>query len=152
MPAKRLPPTNAVFRTDDGTVEVVAAPTNTFFDLLADIRARPCLYLGRKSLLVFRSWLEGYRFGSSRPGLPPLPDESEFDGFDAFVCDKYRWHDVGGWASKIAYYHRDDALALDEFFNLVDEFRMANQAELRKTKATRPRKRTEPNVTADGRS
>jgi hypothetical protein len=81
------------------------------------------VYIGRKSLQVFSAWLEGYRFARTQAGLPPLPDKGEFDGFDAFVCAKYRWHDVGGWAAKIAYFYRDDTVALDQFFVLLDEYR-----------------------------
>lgn len=124
MPEDRQPPADAEYRKED--INVLPMP-KTFFELLAVIRERPALCLGRKSLQAFRAWLHGYTFARLQAGLPPLPDDGEFDGFHAFVCDKYRWHDVGGWAAKIAYYYRDDDRALDEFFKLVDEYRSAKQ-------------------------
>ncbi len=97
----------------------------SFYELLDAIRRRPPMYLGRKSLHDLHMWLAGYRMGRMLAGLAPSDEEREFDAFDAFVQDKYDWHDVGGWAAKIAYYHREDASALDEFFKLLDEFREA---------------------------
>lgn len=93
------------------------------FEILGAIRHKPGMYLGRPSLLALRYWLVGYKMGRTHAGAMPFPDETEFDGFDGFVCDKYRWHDSGGWAAKIAYHYRDDATAFEEFFKLLDEYR-----------------------------
>jgi hypothetical protein len=120
MPEDRQAPVGAVYRAED--VKIRPMP-DTVFGLLDAIRERPGVYIGRKSLRDFYAWLGGYRCARIQAGLPPLADEAEFGGFDAFVCDKYRWYDVGGWAAKIAYYHRDDAEGLDQFFVLLDEFR-----------------------------
>ncbi|QDU24346.1 hypothetical protein [Urbifossiella limnaea] len=124
MPEERQPPADAVYRVED--INVLPIP-DTFFGLLAAVRERPGMYIGRKSLRDFYAWLGGLRFARMQAKLPPLPGEDEFDGFDAFVCDKYRWHDVGGWAAKIAYYYRDDADALDQFYVLLDEYRASRQ-------------------------
>jgi hypothetical protein len=103
-------------------IQVLPMPV-TFFELLASIRQRPGMYIGRQSLQGLEAWLMGYHFARLQAELPPLPDEAEFDGFDEFVCDRYHWHDVGGWAAHIAYHHRDDHNAFHEFFQLLDEFR-----------------------------
>lgn len=95
----------------------------SFYELLDAVRRRPAMYLGRKSLHDLYVWLAGYGIGRMQAGLAPSDEEREFGEFDAFVQDKYDWHDVGGWAAKIAYYHREDASALDEFYKLLDEFR-----------------------------
>lgn len=118
-------PDDPVYRAED--INVRSMP-DTFFGLLDAIRERPGMYIGRKSLRDFNAWLNGYTYARLEAGSAPLPDEAQFEGFDAFVCDKYDWHDVGGWAAKIAYYHRDDANALDEFFRLVDEYRAGRPA------------------------
>jgi hypothetical protein len=120
MSEEERAPDDLVYPTDN--IEVLGVP-ETFYGLLEAIRHRPGTYLGRKSLRDFYAWLGGCRFGRMQCGLPPLQDEVEFEQFDFFVCEKYRWHDTGGWAAKIAYYHRDDAEALDEFFRLLGEFR-----------------------------
>ncbi|HEX4608613.1 MAG TPA: hypothetical protein VH092_10455 [Urbifossiella sp.] len=125
MPEERQPPADAVYRAED--IKVLPVP-DTFFGLLAAVRDRPGMYIGRKSLRDFYAWLGGLQFARMQAKLPPLPGEDEFDGFDAFVCDKYRWHDVGGWAAKIAYYYHDGAGALDQFFALLDEYRAGRQS------------------------
>lgn len=95
----------------------------SFYELLDAIRRCPAMYLGRSSLHDLFIWLVGYSMGRMEAGIVPSDEEREFEEFDAFVQEKYDWHDVGGWAAKIAYYHREDASALDEFFKLLDEFR-----------------------------
>jgi hypothetical protein len=104
-------------------VQVLGKMPETFYGLLDAIREWPVMFLGRKSLQVFDSWLLGYRYAKREIQRALSADEEEFRDFDDFVCQKYRWHDSGGWAAKIAYHHRDDAAALDAFFKLLDEFR-----------------------------
>lgn len=119
MLEERQTPTDGMYQASD--IKRVPLP-DTFFGLLEAIRKRPAMYIGRQSFQDFTVWLDGYCFARMHAGVP-LPDEGEFDGFNAFVSDKYRWHDSGGWAAKIAYFYRDDAIALDQFFKLLDEFR-----------------------------
>ena len=95
------------------------------FEVLDAIREKPGMYLGHQSLMALRYWIAGFHSGRTSTGAAQLPDETEFAGFDSFVCEKYRWHDSGGWAAKIAYHHRNDAEAFDEFFKLLDEYRAA---------------------------
>ena len=104
----------------------------SFYELLDEIRRRPTLYFGRKSLRDFYAFLNGYHCGRSFAGATPSVEEEEFGQFDLFVQRKYRWYDCGGWAAKIAYYHWDDAAALDEFFKLLDEFREAQRRRKRR--------------------
>ena len=93
------------------------------------IRKKPAMYLGRKSLHDFNSWLDGFSYALK------IIDDNEFKidvdlvSFDKFVQEKYDWHDVGGWLYKIKYRYRDEADAFDEFFRLYDEFQLMNNKE-----------------------
>ena len=100
-------------------------PRLTIDDSLDQVRRRPAMYLGRKSLRDLASWLHGYRHALFAHGLLADGMEDWFHSFDEFVQDRYDWHDVGGWAGKIAYRYWDDDAAFDEFFRLLDEFRAA---------------------------
>jgi len=98
--------------------ETTKQPISKLSELLAAIRRRPGLYMGHASLDRLDAFLAGFSLGR--------PEKFDWDidlqAFDKFVCDRYDWHDVGGWAGKIAYHHRNQAEALDEFFKLLDEF------------------------------
>ncbi|GAA3583388.1 hypothetical protein GCM10022198_03260 [Klugiella xanthotipulae] len=97
---------------------------SSFYELLGSIRRRPEAYLGNRSLHDLRVWLDGYRYARAQMGVN-TPEEEEFTHFDTFVQNKYSWHDTSGFEAKIAYYHRDPSRAFDEFFTLLDEFRIA---------------------------
>lgn len=94
--------------------------------LLESIRQWPAMYLGRKSVHDLHIWLQGLQTGLALSG--DFENDVDFSAFDQFVQDKYNWHDVGGWAGKIAYHRRDEAIALDRFFELYDEFRDQQQS------------------------
>ena len=100
-----------------------------FYELLESVRARPAMYFGVKSFRDFHSWLAGYQYARFEAGTPPTEEEKEFAGFDDFIQERFEWHDVGGWAGKIAYYNRHDSNALDEFFKLLDEFKENRRTE-----------------------
>ncbi len=103
------------------------------YELLESVRKRPAMYLGNKSLTKFDLWLSGYQRGKADAGMAPSVGEEEFydrdGGFDAFVQDKYDWHDVGGWSAKILYYNRSEESAFDEFFKLLAKFRELKRKE-----------------------
>jgi hypothetical protein len=134
MPPDPAPASASEYHPEDA--RLIELPRD-FYGLLEAIRRRPALYLGHRSLVAFRSWLDGYHYAKSEAGVGRSAEEEEFADFDSFVCRKYRWHDVGGWAAKIAYYHRDDGTALDKFFELLDEFR-AGRTGRRKGRGKRP--------------
>jgi hypothetical protein len=125
MPTSASDPSDHEY--DPANVHVEPMPTS-FYGLLNAIRNRPSLYLGRKSLKDLHSWLGGYGYARFQSGRECTADEQEFADFDEFVCRKYDWFDVGGWSAKIAYYNRDDAMAFDEFFKLLDQFRESKKA------------------------
>ena len=106
-----------------------------FYGLLEAIRERPAMYLGIESLDRLDMWLQGYKDAKWQYGITPDANEKEFydreEGFDEFVQHKYDWHDVGGWAAKIRYYHRNDVAALYEFFGLLDEFRQTKAGKIK---------------------
>jgi hypothetical protein len=95
----------------------------TFYELLAAVRERPALYLGHNSVVALAAFLNGYHQAKLEQKIPPSAEETEFRGFDQFVCGQYECHDTGGWAAKIGYYYRSDQASLDEFFRLLDAFR-----------------------------
>ena len=102
------------------TRELIQNPKN-LTEVLESLRLRPGMYIGRPSVQNLHMWLQGVICGIN------FNKDFDFDidlfEFDKFVQDQYDWHDTGGWAGKISYYHRNDNESLEEFFKLYDKFR-----------------------------
>lgn len=90
--------------------------------ILDEIRERPAMYLGLKSLTALWFFLHGYELGKFR-SEHRWPSEVQ-KGFSDWVA--YRLHlqsnCKGFWHGAILSRVRDESLALDRFFELRDEF------------------------------
>jgi hypothetical protein len=87
--------------------------------LIDEIKSRPAMYLGRRSLSCLRSFLDGWCY---RDKEEPC-DASFFRGFHEWVERKYGQKDTQSWDRIILFYSQDEADALDRFFKLFDEYR-----------------------------
>ena len=92
---------------------------DSIFELIDQIKERPAAYLGRQSLMCFRSFLDGWCWRSS---IDPV-DLAEFNGFDQWVRNKYQLRDNQSWDKVVQFYSADDASALSNFFRLIDDYR-----------------------------
>ena len=90
--------------------------------ILDTIRERPAMYLGVKSLTALWHFLQGYEMARLRSEAEPLPELPQH--FADWVG--YRLHLSGNcdgfWHHAILSRVRDEALALDRFYELLDEF------------------------------
>lgn len=100
---------------------------NNLYDLLNEIRKRPAMYMGSKSLSSLRQVINGYTIKAQIEGTEDAY-ENDFARFDEFVLD-YRCHSyltgsTAGWCNNIlaANYGNEEA-ALNDFFKLFDLFR-----------------------------
>jgi hypothetical protein len=93
---------------------------NKLHELLQKIKARPELYLGKKSLERLHPFLSGYvvclsdRFGESCPVL--------FSDFQEYVQKKYQITSSHSCEKIIDFYSRSDEEAFDKYFDLMNEF------------------------------
>ncbi len=100
---------------------------NNLYDLLNEIRKRPNMYLGSKSLTSLRQFVEGYTLRNQIEGTEDA-SEKEFAKFDEFVrdyyCCSYMTGSSAGWCNNIlaTHYGREED-AFDDFFKLLDLFR-----------------------------
>jgi hypothetical protein len=100
---------------------------NNLYDLLNEIRKRPAMYLGSKSLSSLRQFVDGYTVRNQIEGTEDQ-SEKDFAQLDEFVKDYYCHSsfpgDTTGWCNNIlaANYGNEEA-ALNEFFKLLDLFR-----------------------------
>lgn len=96
--------------------------------ILAGLKKRPAMYLGRKSLRSFDIWLNGYQIALRMTGIPQtvrniLPD-GEVSIHD-FAAEKYLGkgkESTCGWINCILSHEPDDTKALDVCFEFLDEY------------------------------
>jgi hypothetical protein len=101
----------------------MTASQGSFFDILAQIQARPGLYLGRPSVSDLSMFLVGYKTARRELGIEPTPEEVKFDrGFHQFVEQRYNLHTSNGWAKIIMLYCPDEKQGFERFFQLLEEF------------------------------
>ena len=87
--------------------------------LLADMKRRPGVYFGKKSLERLATFLSGYMCCvSERDGVT-----SEYlPGFQEFIAERYNIRSAHHWSEIIRFFCTTDEEAFDEFYKLLDEF------------------------------
>ena len=100
--------------------------SNSIPDFLEEIRKRPGMWLGEKSLLAFRALFYGLHLAEE---LYNIPDNQKLIGFD--------WKEFEDWVYKkynknhlsvLSHYHAQqmassDSEALDKWFEIYDTYR-----------------------------
>uniref|UniRef100_B8HUC0 Uncharacterized protein n=1 Tax=Cyanothece sp. (strain PCC 7425 / ATCC 29141) TaxID=395961 RepID=B8HUC0_CYAP4 len=91
-------------------------------ELLANIKKRPSMYLGRKSLSHLRTFLDGYGLARRQLGIPISIEEKSFEQFQKWIEHRFNQPATQSWDRIILFYAEDDSIALTRFFELFDEF------------------------------
>jgi hypothetical protein len=89
--------------------------------LINKIRERPSLYLGGRSILRLKSFLDGYYFALSVNNIES-GDDDFWAKFQSTIVAKYHVTTSQNWAQVLLFFSNDEAEALDEFFKLFEEF------------------------------
>ena len=95
-----------------------------FYELLDQIRKRPTLYLPRHSIFDLQAFYYGYDFARLKNRLAETDEDKEFGEFLEWlrqVCPVKTNH---AWANLIFFYSMDERDALDNFFGLLDDFKI----------------------------
>jgi hypothetical protein len=99
------------------------------FEILAKIKNKPGMYIGRASLSDLFIFLAGYKTARRELGINPTDRELSFyDGFHDFVQNYYQIHSSNSWAKIIMIYCSSEQHGFERFFELLEEFE-ANSAE-----------------------
>jgi Trp operon repressor len=93
-----------------------------WYDLLQQIKKRPTLYLSRRSIFDLQSFYKGYYVARQLLNLPATEQEREFDNFSEWLQKKYEINTRQSWAMLILFNSHDERDALDNFFELFEEF------------------------------
>lgn len=92
------------------------------YDLLAKIKQRPSLYLGKRSLSHLHVFLDGYSFACRQIGIPVTEQEKDFAEFQEWIEHRFNQENTQSWSRIILFYTEDEADALNRFFELFEDF------------------------------
>ena len=91
---------------------------NRLIDLIEQIKPRPAMYLSRHTISALRSFIDGWLLGSPNNTL----EYSVLENFQDWIVKKFEVRGTQSWDRIILFYSQDEAHALDQFFELFDEF------------------------------
>jgi len=94
------------------------------YNLLARIKQRPGMYLGKVSLTRLKMLLMGYGMSRGELGLQLTQEEKQFAQFQQWIQRKYQINSSEGWESIILSQVEDEKLAVDLFFELFEQFNL----------------------------
>lgn len=91
-------------------------------ELLDNIRKKPGLYLGKKSLHLLRAYMNGYLLGKAEAIGDGEGDI--FLDFQSYIEDKFSMSQTPyGWVEIISSAYSSDEEAFDEFFKFYNDFK-----------------------------
>ncbi|MUG93439.1 hypothetical protein F7734_13765 [Scytonema sp. UIC 10036] len=99
------------------------------YDLIRNIQKRPAMYLGQPSISHLRTFLAGYFFARHQLGQPETDQEKHFSNFQTWIQQKYQIPSSQSWDKIILFFSPDEYKALEQFFQLFDEYSKPNQNE-----------------------
>ena len=92
-----------------------------FKKLLEEIKEKPALYLGEKSITNLYIFLQGYGFARRQLNIPLLAEEKVFRNFQPWLQERLNLQTSQSWSKMIlSTYPNEDAFA--RFFDLWREF------------------------------
>jgi hypothetical protein len=95
--------------------------SSVLYELLKDIRTKPGKYIGTKSIVKLRHFLDGIYY------VLYYTDENKdsdsfLKGFQEWIEMRYDITSTHHWSSIINFYSNNEADAFDRFYELLDEF------------------------------
>jgi hypothetical protein len=95
------------------------------YEMLDSIKQRPGMYLGRCSITRLRAFLDGYMGARADLAIALTGQEKEFGKFQNWIQKRFNITSTHGWDSIILFYSADERDALNNFFELFEEFRQS---------------------------
>ncbi|MBE9019411.1 hypothetical protein C7Y66_10635 [Chroococcidiopsis sp. CCALA 051] len=108
------------------------------YDLIRNIQKRPAMYLGQASVSNLRTFLAGYCFARRQLGIPQTSQEQRFAEFPIWIQQKFNLTSNQTWDRIVMFFSQDDRAALEQFFQLFDEFVHEHPIELQADTKTNP--------------
>jgi len=103
-------------------------PKEYIYEMFGIIQQRPGMFLGQCSITRLRAFLDGYMSSRADLGLPQTQQELEFNQFQDWIQTRFKISSSHGWDSIILFYSADEKDALNNFFELFEQFRNGESA------------------------
>ncbi|MGV3756158.1 MAG: hypothetical protein ACO1QS_12320 [Verrucomicrobiota bacterium] len=98
----------------------------SIYDLIEQIRKKPGMYIGERSINRLHAFLVGYTAGIARTGFM-LGGLEDFHRFHEWTAQQLGFTgSSAGWHNMIRERSTSEADAFDHFFKLLDQFRTAS--------------------------
>ena len=91
---------------------------NSLEKFLTIIEERTPMYLGGRTIVHLKAFLDGWFFGKE----DEIKDSHLLSEFQEWLQKKYQINSTQSWAQIILFYSMDEFAALDRFFLLFKEF------------------------------
>ena len=92
------------------------------YGIIEKIKKAPAMYLGRHSIICLQAFLSGYSVAKYDLGGQETEQERNFREFPEWIRQRYNVQTSQSWANIILFYSEDERKALDNFFDLFEEF------------------------------
>jgi len=92
------------------------------YGIIEKIKKAPAMYLGRHSIICLQAFLSGYSVAKYDLGGHETEQERNFREFPEWIRQRYNVQTSQSWANIILFYSEDERKALDNFFDLFEEF------------------------------
>jgi len=89
--------------------------------LLHKIKERPQMYISGLSINYLRAFLDGYFLAASNEERDVIG--GELGAFRDWLAAKHKITSNQSWSQVVLFYSTDEMAALDDFFELYEEFR-----------------------------
>ncbi|MBC6479893.1 MAG: hypothetical protein EBE86_014640 [Hormoscilla sp. GUM202] len=92
------------------------------YGIIEKIKKAPSMYLGRNSIICLQAFLSGYSVAKYELGEQETEQERDFMEFPEWIRQRFKVQTSQSWANIILFYSEDERKALDNFFDLFEEF------------------------------
>ncbi|MFD0675196.1 hypothetical protein [Cohnella sp. GCM10027633] len=89
---------------------------------LQQIKQKPALYIGKKSLPLLRAFLDGYIEYHNETNEPNEPNNFFISEFNEYLQRRFNVSRSHGWVEIIIFFSINEDAAFDAFFLLLDDF------------------------------
>ena len=104
----------------DSDRKFIVTESRDILDVLMKIKERPGMYIGEKSLIKLRSFVEGYMELARCENIDT--DKAEYDRFNTWLADKYNVTDSVLWDRYLTEMNSDKNAAFDLFYEELGLF------------------------------